>query len=77
MIELALNMDWQKRMQTDLDRIFGGCPISSWDYDSHFENLFGGVVGATLNESESSNLEARLGFTFSADRVFIRAQADI
>lgn len=69
MIELALNTDWQKRMQEDLDRIFGDSPPSSWNYDSCLGSLLGGTVSATMNESENTCLK-------TWHQIIARAQAN-
>ena len=56
MLELALNMDWQKRMQEDLDHILGDSPPSSWGYNSCLGKLLGSSVSATMHESEIASL---------------------
>ena len=50
MLYLALHPESQRRMQKDLDQIFQGRPPSEWDYDRDLPALFGGMVGAVLNE---------------------------
>jgi cytochrome P450 len=47
---LALNRKAQKHLQSDLDSIFEGRPISEWDYDRDLPKLFGGMAGAVLAE---------------------------
>ncbi|KAF1815462.1 cytochrome P450 [Eremomyces bilateralis CBS 781.70] len=48
---LALNPWCQKHLQEELDNIFQGRPISEWDYDNDLNPLFGGYVGAVMNET--------------------------
>lgn len=50
LLYLALNPNSQRSVQQDLDRIFQGKPPSDWDYDRDLPALFGGMVGAVLNE---------------------------
>lgn len=50
LLYLALNPRSQRAVQQDLDRIFQGRPPSEWDYDRDLPALFGGMVGAVLNE---------------------------
>ncbi|KEF62653.1 uncharacterized protein A1O9_00626 [Exophiala aquamarina CBS 119918] len=50
LLHLALNPKTQRAVQQDLDRIFQGKPPSEWDYDRDLPALFGGMVGAVLNE---------------------------
>ncbi|KAK5061119.1 hypothetical protein LTR84_007661 [Exophiala bonariae] len=50
LLYLALNHKSQRAVQQDLDRIFQGKPPSEWDYDRDLPALFGGMVGAVLNE---------------------------
>lgn len=47
---LALHPESQKRLQEDLDKIFGGRPPSEWDYDKDLPALFGGMAGAVMAE---------------------------
>lgn len=50
MLYLALHTGSQRRLQADLDHIFGGRPPSQWDYERDLPGLFGGMTGAVLNE---------------------------
>jgi cytochrome P450 len=47
---LALHTRSQRRLQADLDNVFGGRPPSEWDYERDLPSLFGGMTGAILNE---------------------------
>ncbi|KXT00831.1 hypothetical protein AC579_8014 [Pseudocercospora musae] len=47
---LAMHMSSQKHLQDDLDQIFGGRPVSEWDYDKDMPKLFGSMCGAVMNE---------------------------
>lgn len=48
---LAMQPHLQKRLQKELDEIFGSRPISKWDYDKDLQPLFGGLTGAIMNET--------------------------
>ena len=50
LIYLAVRLSSQRRLQEDLDSIFGSRPISEWDYDRDFNQLFSGMSGAVLAE---------------------------
>ena len=50
MLYLAMDPKSQREMQRDIDNIFQGRPPSEWDYDKDLPQLFGGMVGAVLNE---------------------------
>ena len=50
LLYLALHTRSQRRLQADLDHIFGGRPTSQWDYERDLPGLFGGMTGAVLNE---------------------------
>ena len=50
LLYLALHMRSQRRLQEDLDHVFGGRPPSQWDYERDLPGLFGGMTGAVLNE---------------------------
>jgi hypothetical protein len=52
MIELAINPDWQRRLQKDLDQIFGNRPPSTWDIYTGVQKMFDSSVGATINEGQ-------------------------
>jgi len=48
---LALNPPIQRQVQAELDRVFGGRPISQWVYDHDLPRLLNGILGAVLNET--------------------------
>ncbi|KAL8902537.1 MAG: hypothetical protein Q9207_004613 [Kuettlingeria erythrocarpa] len=50
LVELAINIDWQRRLQEDLDDIFGSRRHDSWSLQQDFSRLSEGTVGATINE---------------------------
>lgn len=50
LVYLALHPSSQRRLQVDLDSIFGSRPVSDWDYERDFNQLFSGVCGAVLAE---------------------------
>ena len=50
LVELAINIEWQREVQKDLDQIFGHRPHSSWDLQKDVKLLSDGTVGATINE---------------------------
>lgn len=50
LIYLALCPSSQRRLQADLDNIFGSRPVSDWEYDRDINQLFSGVCGAVLAE---------------------------
>ena len=50
LVLLALNIASQRHLQTDLDGIFQGRPVSQWDYDQDVPRLFGSMAGAVMNE---------------------------
>lgn len=47
---LAIHPQIQKKVQRELDEIFQGRPVSEWDYGRDLQRLFGGLLGAVLNE---------------------------
>lgn len=47
---LALNIASQRNLQKDLENHFQGRPASEWDYDRDLPALFGGMMGAVMNE---------------------------
>ena len=51
-LHLALRPGLQRRLQAELDSIFGKRdPLKGqWDYDEHLPKLFGGLAGAIMNE---------------------------
>lgn len=50
LIELALNGSAQRKVQKEVQSIFGDTPPETWDYEPSINNLLGGYVGAVLNE---------------------------
>jgi cytochrome P450 len=50
LLYLAMDIPSQRKLQKDLDEIFEGKPPSEWDYERDLPALFGGMVGAVLNE---------------------------
>lgn len=50
LVYLALHPSSQRMLQSDLDSIFGSRPVSDWDYERDFGQLFSGVCGAILAE---------------------------
>lgn len=50
LVLLAMNIAAQRRLQTDLDDIFQGRPVSESDYEEIIPKLFGSIAGAVLNE---------------------------
>ncbi|PSK46371.1 hypothetical protein B9Z65_5339 [Elsinoe australis] len=47
---LAMNPASQRRLQSDLDAIFGSRPVAQWSYDDDIPRLFGSMAGAVMNE---------------------------
>ena len=50
LIMLALNPSIQRRVQQELDAIFGTRPVSTWSYDSDLPRLQTSLLQAVLNE---------------------------
>ncbi|KAL6714735.1 putative P450 monooxygenase [Lecanora helva] len=50
LILLALNVASQRHLQSDLDEILQGRPVTEQDYDQIIPKLFGSMAGAVLNE---------------------------
>ncbi|KAI9808765.1 MAG: hypothetical protein M1825_003917 [Sarcosagium campestre] len=48
---LACNPSSQRRLQTELDSIFGDRPPTQWSYDEYMPRLSGGMAGAVMNET--------------------------
>ncbi|KAI0592271.1 cytochrome p450 monooxygenase [Pyrenophora tritici-repentis] len=50
---LLLAMKWhtQKKLQEDIDNVFGGKPMDQWNYEEHFPKLFSSMPAAILNET--------------------------
>lgn len=51
LIFLAMHRDSQKRLQQDIDKVFGGKPVEQWVYEEHFPKLFGSMAAAVMNET--------------------------
>lgn len=51
LLHLALNPQWQKPLQKELDDAFGDRSVDTWDYEHDFPKLFGGLTGAVFNET--------------------------
>lgn len=47
---LAMNPGSQRRLQKDVEGIFGDTPAEDWDYESTINACLGGMLGAVLNE---------------------------
>jgi cytochrome P450 len=47
---LAMAPGSQRRLQKEIESIFGSTPPESWDYDSCINKCLGGMIGAVLNE---------------------------
>jgi cytochrome P450 len=47
---LAMSPGSQRRLQREVDDIFGDTPPDKWDYDSCINACLGGMLGAVLNE---------------------------
>ncbi|TAQ87036.1 hypothetical protein B7494_g4640 [Chlorociboria aeruginascens] len=47
---LAMHVDSQRRLQMEIDNVFGGKPPSEWDYERDFTPAFNGMIGAVLSE---------------------------
>lgn len=50
LIELAINGSAQRRVQKEVQTIFGDSLPETWNYDSNINKLLGGYLGAVLNE---------------------------
>ncbi|KAM0233702.1 hypothetical protein ACHAPO_006990 [Fusarium lateritium] len=51
LLELANNPASQRRLQRDIDEIFGGREPSSWDYDTLINPMMASMLGACMNET--------------------------
>jgi cytochrome P450 len=52
LLQLAMRPGLQWRLQAELDQILGKKPSpDGWDYDEDLPLLFGGLLGATMNET--------------------------
>jgi cytochrome P450 len=47
---LAMAPGSQRRLQKEIESIFGDTPPEDWDYDSCINKCLGGMIGAVLNE---------------------------
>lgn len=47
---LAMSPGSQRRLQNEVESIFGNTPPEGWDYDSCINKCLGGMIGAVLNE---------------------------
>ncbi|KAI9658299.1 MAG: hypothetical protein M1821_002432 [Bathelium mastoideum] len=50
LLYLAMHPESQRRLQRDIDEIFGDRPVSEWDYERDCPKLFSNMVGAVMNE---------------------------
>jgi cytochrome P450 len=50
LLELAINPAAQRRLQADVDKIFGDTDPSSWNYDRSVNALLASSIGASMNE---------------------------
>lgn len=48
--ELAINIGSQRRLQKEIEAMFGSTSPETWDYDSTINALLGSMVGAVMNE---------------------------
>lgn len=48
---LAIALDSQARLQTEIDSIVGSRPPSEWTYENDMRRLYQSMVGATMNET--------------------------
>ncbi|KAF4963973.1 hypothetical protein FSARC_8064 [Fusarium sarcochroum] len=51
LLELANNPVSQRRLQKDIDEIFGNTDPSSWDYESLINPMMASMLGACMNET--------------------------
>jgi cytochrome P450 len=51
LLNLACQPEMQKKVQSDIDRVFGNCPSQQWSYEQHYNALASSMVGAVINES--------------------------
>ncbi|KAF5011519.1 hypothetical protein FDECE_2373 [Fusarium decemcellulare] len=51
LLELANNPASQRRLQKDIDEIFGSRDPSSWDYEGLINPMMGSMLGACMNET--------------------------
>ncbi|KAL3608107.1 hypothetical protein FPOAC2_03100 [Fusarium poae] len=51
LLELANNPSSQRRLQRDIDEIFGGKEPNSWDYDTLINPMMASMLGACMNET--------------------------
>lgn len=50
LVELALNPEWQREVQADIDRVFGQRQHDAWNVREDAIKLWNSKVGATINE---------------------------
>ncbi|KAK6348517.1 hypothetical protein TWF718_006305 [Orbilia javanica] len=50
LILLALHLDSQRRMQQDIDRIFGDRPVEEWDYNKDITAMQTSMIAAVMHE---------------------------
>ncbi|KAK3061969.1 hypothetical protein LTS18_005085, partial [Coniosporium uncinatum] len=50
LVELAINVEWQREVQKDLDQILGRRQKGCWNFRIDVAMLSNGTVGATINE---------------------------
>jgi len=52
LLQLSMRPGLQRRLQAELDQLFGQKPNpDEWTYDEDLPHLFGGLIGATMNET--------------------------
>ncbi|KAI1172267.1 cytochrome P450 [Nemania sp. FL0916] len=51
LLNLACQPDMQRKVQRDIDRIFGSLAPQQWSYTEHYTALSQSMVGAVINES--------------------------
>lgn len=50
LMELAINSVYQRKVQDEVQAIFGDMPPETWDYSANISALLSGILGSTLNE---------------------------
>jgi cytochrome P450 len=51
LVELATNPSTQRRLQSEIDTLFGTTDPSTWDYEKNINALLASHAGATINET--------------------------
>ncbi|KAL2168246.1 hypothetical protein VTG60DRAFT_254 [Thermothelomyces hinnuleus] len=51
LVELATNPSTQRRLQQEVDALFGNSDPSTWEYEKNINALLASHVGATINET--------------------------